>query len=433
MTIKLEIRGVSKAYGHQPLDALKLAKQGLHPKEILEQTGQMLAVNDVSMCVEQGEIFSIMGLSGSGKSSLVRCLNRLIEPTSGSILIDGQDICVKTSDELRHLRRTKIAMVFQNFALLPHKSVVENVEFGLKLRGETPKARRLKANRALDKVGLAQWASRFPDNLSGGMKQRVGLARALANDPDILLMDEPFSALDPLIRADLQAELLKLQLDIKKTIIFVTHDFHEAVRLSSRIAIMRDGKFVQVGTPQEILLRPVDDYVLRFARDMDRAQTITAGEIASSGASSIPAGIPAAAALDLLRESNRPYGIIQDAARLPVGLVCRADLERSGALDGKSALDCKVAQPAISLPATTTLAALYPHFASRMPLAILDRTGGMVGTLDANDVLTHLGQLEPLRGAVDAESSAAVAAPDGTTEGPQPIFPANQRFEAVDP
>lgn len=393
MTTKLEIRGLSKVYGDRPQDALKLANQGRHPKEILAETGQMVAVSGVSVRVEKGEIFTIMGLSGSGKSTLVRCLNRLIEPTAGSILIDGEDICAKTSDGLRQLRRTKIAMVFQNFALLPHKTVVENVEFGLKLRGETPASRRLKANQVLDKVGLTQWANRLPNSLSGGMKQRVGLARALANEPDILLMDEPFSALDPLIRTDLQEELLKLQREIKKTIIFVTHDFHEAVKLSSKIAVMRDGQFVQVGTPQEILLRPADDYVLKFAREVDRAQIITAGDIARFGSAPISCDMSAQCVLDLLRSSNRLYGIIQDAFGIPVGMVCRAQLEKSCLLDGRSAMDCTTGQDVISLPATTTLSALYPHFSSRMPLAILDATGAIAGTLDANDVLTHLGAL----------------------------------------
>ncbi|HHQ4789118.1 TPA: glycine betaine/L-proline ABC transporter ATP-binding protein ProV, partial [Aeromonas hydrophila] len=261
MTVKLEVKSLYKIFGDQPEKAFKLLAKGHDRASILQKTGQTLGVQDVNLAIDEGEIFVVMGLSGSGKSTLVRLFNRLIEPTRGQVLIDGEDIAAISDSELRQVRRKKISMVFQSFALMPHLSVLENTAFGLELAGVPLAERQQSARQALHQVGLGQWIDAFPDALSGGMKQRVGLARALANDPDILLMDEAFSALDPLIRTEMQDELLKLQASQQRTIVFISHDLDEAMRIGDRIAIMQDGQLVQVGTPDEILNQPANDYV----------------------------------------------------------------------------------------------------------------------------------------------------------------------------
>jgi glycine betaine/proline transport system ATP-binding protein len=237
----------------------------------LQATGNVLGVADVTLSIGEGELFVIMGLSGSGKSTLVRCLNRLIEPTSGHVYIDDEDVAKVDMKRLREVRRTKLSMVFQRFGLFPHKSVLENTEYGLKMRGIAPEQRRQKALETLEIVGLHQWADYAPSSLSGGMQQRVGLARALATDAPILLMDEAFSALDPLIRRGMQDELMRLQTELQRTIVFISHDIQEALKIGDRVAIMKDGYLVQVGTPEEIITNPVDDYISAFTQDVNRA------------------------------------------------------------------------------------------------------------------------------------------------------------------
>lgn len=276
---KIVVQNLVKIFGDKPEKALRLLRQGQKKNAILAETGQAVGVADVSFSVTAGEIMVIMGLSGSGKSTLVRCINRLIEPTSGHIFIDGEDITTLSRDELTRLRRTKFGMVFQGFALFPHRSVVENVEFGLDIQGVPPKERRDKAMAALDQVGLAGWEDLRPEALSGGMQQRVGLARALALDPDILLMDEAFSALDPLIRRDMQDELLSLQDTVKKTILFITHDLDEAVKIGDHIVLMKDGALIQSGTAEDILTNPSSRYVERFVEDVDFTKILTARSV----------------------------------------------------------------------------------------------------------------------------------------------------------
>lgn len=387
---KLQVEGLTKIYGGRPEEALRLLASGKTSKEILATTQQVVAVSNVSFSVEQGEIFTIMGLSGSGKSTLVRCLNRLIEASAGSVRIDGQDLLAGSQADLRSVRRNKIAMVFQNFALLPHKSVAENVEFGLMLRGEPPAARREKALRTLAQVGLSDWAHRYPDNLSGGMKQRVGLARALASDPDILLMDEPFSALDPLIRSDLQEELLRLQREIRKTIIFITHDFHEAVRLSDRLAVMRDGAFVQVGTAHDIVLRPVDDYVATFARELDRSRMLCAGDLAYKRVPIVGAEMPVEAAHDRVVSEGHVHAVVVDADRAPIGYVSLRDIKAALAGEKARTLADVRREPVLSAPATAPLSGLFGLFGGRAPLVVIDGTGKAQGAVDASDVLQQL-------------------------------------------
>lgn len=254
-------------------------KQGADKTALQEQLGLVVGVHDASFTIEPGEIFVVMGLSGSGKSTLLRCLNRLHEPTAGSIEIDGQDITKLDRRALMQLRRKKFGMVFQSFALLPHRTVLGNVEYGLEVRGMTPEKRRFIAREMLETVGLQGWESQYPHELSGGMQQRVGLARALAVDPDVLLMDEAFSALDPLIRREMQDELLDLQARLNKTIVFITHDLDEALKVGDRIAVMRDGEVIQIGTPEEIVSRPTDEYVTSFIEGVDRSKVLTAESI----------------------------------------------------------------------------------------------------------------------------------------------------------
>ena len=276
---KIEVKGAIKIFGKNSKRAAQQLKEGKSKKEILKNTGATVGVNNATFDVNEGEIFVIMGLSGSGKSTLVRLLNRLIDPTMGHILIDGDDIVKMNKEQLREVRRKKIGMVFQNFALFPHKTIVENTEYGLEIQGLSKVERQAKAKESLRLVGLAGYEDQFPNQLSGGMQQRVGLARALANNPDILLMDEAFSALDPLIRKDMQNELLQLHHDMGKTIIFITHDLDEALRIGDRIALMKDGEIVQIGTPEEILMSPSNEYVERFVEDVDLSKVLTAGHI----------------------------------------------------------------------------------------------------------------------------------------------------------
>ncbi|VGU85738.1 glycine betaine/proline transport system ATP-binding protein [Streptococcus pyogenes] len=275
----LEVKHLSKIFGKKQKAALEMVKTGKNKSEIFKKTGSTVGVYDASFEVKKGEIFVIMGLSGSGKSTLVRMLNRLIEPSAGSILLEGKDISTMSADQLREVRRHDINMVFQSFALFPHKTILENTEFGLELRGVPKEERQRLAEKALDNSGLLDFKDQYPNQLSGGMQQRVGLARALANSPKILLMDEAFSALDPLIRREMQDELLDLQDSMKQTIIFISHDLNEALRIGDRIALMKDGQIMQIGTGEEILTNPANDFVREFVEDVDRSKVLTAQNI----------------------------------------------------------------------------------------------------------------------------------------------------------
>ena len=276
---KVEVKNLYKIFGSNPKKILSLLEKGYDKDKILKTTGNSVGVNDVSFQVEDGEIFVVMGLSGSGKSTLIRCLNLLIEPTAGDVFINGTNIVKCEKDELMEIRRKKIAMVFQNFALLPHRNIESNVAFGLEIQNVDLAERNQKAHEAINRVGLQGYEKSMPSQLSGGMQQRVGLARALATDPDILLMDEAFSALDPLIRKKMQDELLELQSEMHKTIIFITHDLDEALKLGDRIAIMKEGVIVQIGTPEDILTSPANDYVREFVQDVNRVKIVTASSI----------------------------------------------------------------------------------------------------------------------------------------------------------
>lgn len=276
---KVKVSHLTKIFGKKSKQALDMIRENKSKTEILQKTGATVGVYDVNFEVEEGEIFVIMGLSGSGKSTLIRLLNRLIEPTSGNIYIDDQEIAKLDKERLREVRRKKMSMVFQNFGLFPHRTILENTEYGLEVRGIPKEERKAKAEQALDNSSLLAFKDQYPNQLSGGMQQRVGLARALANDPEILLMDEAFSALDPLIRREMQDELVDLQENVKKTIIFITHDLNEALRIGDRIALMKDGQIMQIGTGEEILTNPANDYVRTFVEDVDRSKVLTAQNI----------------------------------------------------------------------------------------------------------------------------------------------------------
>ncbi len=277
--VKISIQNVSKIFGRHPERGLEMIRQGKAKDEILSEAKLAVGVADASFDIHEGETVVVMGLSGSGKSTLIRCVNGLIEPTSGKIYVDDTEVSGLDMNELRELRRRKFGMVFQSFALFPHMTVYENVEFGLDVQDVDPEVRREKADAALKQVGLGGWGDYYPKNLSGGMKQRVGLARALAVDPDILLMDEAFSALDPLIRTDMQDELLALESRVQKTILFITHDLDEALKMGDRIVLMKDGAIVQIGTAEEILSTPANEYVARFVENVDITKVLTAEDV----------------------------------------------------------------------------------------------------------------------------------------------------------
>ena len=357
MAKDIHIDHVFKVFGDEPEEALALVRQGLSKQEILAKTGQSIGVFDASFEIKAGEIFVIMGLSGSGKSTLVRLLNRLIEPSAGRIVIDGENINEHSDRQLRALRRKDISMVFQSFALMPHMTVRENTAFGLELAGASKRTRLEQADQALEQVGLAGWGDSYPDELSGGMQQRVGLARALASDPSILLMDEAFSALDPIIRTEMQSELLRLQQVRRRTIVFISHDLDEAMRIGDRVAIMKDGQVVQVGTPEDILRHPANDYVRSFVRGVDAAAVFKAGDIARR-TQVVVAEQPtrgARAALKMLEDQDREYAYVVDPQQRFQGVVS-ADSLRDALKDRVGPLGLQHA----FLAGVQTIAANYP-------------------------------------------------------------------------
>ncbi|MFV0573871.1 MAG: glycine betaine/L-proline ABC transporter ATP-binding protein ProV [Vibrio sp.] len=370
MNTKLEVKNLYKVFGESPQEAFSLIEQGLDKDAIFDQTGLTVGVKDVSLSINEGEIFVIMGLSGSGKSTLVRLLNRLIEPTKGHVYLNGKDIAIISDEELRNVRRNNISMVFQNFALMPHMSVIENAAFGLELAGVDEEERNTAARNALARVGLESQCESYPDELSGGMKQRVGLARALANDPDILLMDEAFSALDPLIRTEMQDELIRLQNDDRRTIVFISHDLDEAMRIGDRIAIMQNGAVVQVGTPDEILQNPANDYVESFFSGVNPAEVFSAKDIARKK----PAAVfkkgetdGPAAALQILSDHDRDYGVVIDKSNKFSGIVSQQSLK--AAYKEKQPLTSAILADTVSIQADTAVSELI-SLVAEVPYAV---------------------------------------------------------------
>lgn len=379
---KIEIRNLTKIFGPAPEKALGMVREGKPKDEIYKRTRHAVGVNRATFDVEEGEIVVVMGLSGSGKSTLVRCLNRLIEPTDGMVRIDGADVTSLSLKDLRALRQRTFGMVFQNFALFPHRTVLENAEYGLEVMGASKAARRDKAAEALARVGLGGWEAARPGQLSGGMQQRVGLARALALDPDILLMDEAFSALDPLIRRDMQDELLRLQDDVRKTIVFISHDLDEALKIGDRIVLMRDGAVVQVGTPEDILTSPADDYVARFVADLDIARVLTAGTVMKRSEAVAVLGVDGPrTALRKMRNHAIATLFVLDRNHKLVGLVTADDIADHLA-GGERDLAAIMRTDITTVPPETPASELIPLMAGLPhPLAVTDERGRLAGVI----------------------------------------------------
>lgn len=326
---RVSVRNLWKVFGVADKADAPERLAGSSKAEAKEKFDSVLALRDVNFDVREGETFVVMGLSGSGKSTLVRCLIRLIEPTTGEVLVDGEDILAHGENQLNQFRRTKTAMVFQHFGLLPHRTVLENAAWGLEVQGVPEAQRAARAREVLEMVGLAGWEDFRPSALSGGMQQRVGLARALASDPEILLMDEPFSALDPMIRRDMQNEMLHIQEQMKKTIIFITHDLQEAIKVGTRIAIMRDGEVVQVGTAEEIMSNPADDYVAEFTRDVRRATVITVGYLMEHGTTQVSAEDPPERAIETMKRAGTGAAFVATGDGRYLGEITVAEAEEA--------------------------------------------------------------------------------------------------------
>ena len=393
MADKIVLENVFKIFGPDPEGARAMLAQGLSKDAIFAKTRTTIGVQDASFSIGEGEIFVVMGLSGSGKSTLVRMLNRLIEPTSGTIAVDGRDITTMTRAELIELRRRDMSMVFQSFALMPHKTVLENAAFGLEVSGVSAAKRIERALTALDAVGLKTVAQSYPNELSGGMKQRVGLARALANDPTIMLMDEAFSALDPLIRTEMQDELLRLQQEHRRTVVFISHDLDEAMRIGDRIAIMQDGQVVQVGTPEEIVMRPANDYVRAFFRNVDVSQVFTAGDIARKTQVTVVErpGVSVRAALERLREHDREIAIVIDQRKHYQGLVSVDSLLAEVSSVGEDRYHRAFVPDVEAIPSDTMMSDVLSRVAeSRWPVPVVDSQGRYVGAINKTALLQTL-------------------------------------------
>ncbi|CAM3774077.1 quaternary amine ABC transporter ATP-binding protein [Marinicrinis lubricantis] len=384
----IQVENLTKIFGSDPKKIAPLLEKGWSKEKILKETKHTVGVNRANFEIHQGEIFVIMGLSGSGKSTLVRLLNRLIEPTSGKVLIHGKNLVEMNQEKLREVRRKQMSMVFQKFALFPHRTVLQNVEYGLEIQGVDKKLRKEKATVALELVGLKGWENQYPDSLSGGMQQRVGLARGLANDPEILLMDEAFSALDPLIRKDMQDELLELQSKMQKTIIFITHDLDEALRIGDRIALMKDGSVVQVGTPEEIMMNPANDYVARFVEDVDVSKVLTASHVMRR-AEAVTIDRGPRVALELMRKNGISSLYVVGKDRKLLGAVTAEDAS-AAVKEGKKLEDILIRE----FPTTHPDTLLYELFdaisVARIPLAVIDEEQRLKGLIVRGAVLGAL-------------------------------------------
>jgi glycine betaine/proline transport system ATP-binding protein len=386
---KLVIQSLYKIFGNRPKAALSLLEKGRTKDEILEETGQTVGLQAIDLEIFEGEIFVIMGLSGSGKSTLLRCLNRLIPPTSGKILLDGIDIASLDEGGLREVRRKKLGMVFQNFALLPHRNVVENVAFGLEVQEMPEKERLEKARQTLEMVGLSGYEESMPDQLSGGMKQRVGLARALASDPDILLMDEAFSALDPIIRAGMQDELLDLQNALNKTIVFVTHDLDEALKIGNRIALMKDGRIIQVGTPEEILTAPADEYVARFVAGVDMTRVLTAEGVMKPPEPTVWIESGPRVALKLMEEHGISSIFAVGKGKVLKGLIVVEDAVKA-AKEKKSLAEILITDIPVTAPDTPVRDLMGTVATSQYPVAVVDACNRLRGVIVRGSLLGAL-------------------------------------------
>ncbi len=385
---QIEVRDLWKVFGHGPRRALDPEYAEKSRTEIQEELGLVTALRDVSFSVDRGEVFVLMGLSGSGKSTLARTLLRLIEPTSGELAYDGEDILSYSADRLIEFRRSTVAMVFQNYALLPHRRVLENVAYGLEIRG-VPKEERLQiAHETIEKVGLNGWESYLPREMSGGMQQRVGLARALAVNPSVLIMDEPFSGLDPLIRRQMQDELLTLQADLHKTIVFITHDLNEAIKLGNRIAIMRDGEIIQEGEPDEIVALPSDDYVSEFVRDVSSTRLIQARTVMSEAEGIVQARQGPGAALIIMENMDSDSVFVVERDSKLRGVLTKEEAEllarrHKQTLEDARLEDAIIVDPDTSLDEVMQMVVEAPH-----GLAVCEEDGALVGAIRRDQLLS---------------------------------------------
>lgn len=392
---KIRIEGLTKIFGpkNQIPEAQKLLEQGRTKGDILKKTGCGVGVSKVDFTVSEGEILVIMGLSGSGKSTLVRCINRLIQPTSGKIFIDDEDITALSPEKLRQIRLSKLGMVFQNFALFPHRSVCQNAEYGLEIQGMAAAERREKAMTALEQVGLKGWEDQYPHNLSGGMQQRVGLARALALDPDILLMDEAFSALDPLIRSDMQDELIHLQQKLQKTIVFISHDLDEALKIGDRIVLMKDGEVVQIGTAEEILTNPATAYVERFVENIDITRVLTAESVMIRPKAMVSPEVHGPkSALRFMQKEGFSQIFVHDKRHRVIGILS-AEAASEATARGERDLTRIMEKDFLHVSPDTPAADLIPILAGiPHPLPVLDSEGHMLGIIIRGSLLAALAE-----------------------------------------
>ncbi|MEE9123182.1 MAG: glycine betaine/L-proline ABC transporter ATP-binding protein [candidate division NC10 bacterium] len=387
---KISCRHLWKIFGPRPTRVKDDLDPQLSRDEILERTGHLAAVKDVSFDVSEGETFVVMGLSGSGKSTLIRCISRLVEPTAGNIIVNGEDVVSMDDKQLLELRRHKMSMVFQHFGLFPHRRVIDNIAYGLEVQGVDKATRMERAAEVLELVGLSGWARNYPQELSGGMQQRVGLGRALAVDPEILLFDEPFSALDPLIRRDMQDELLKLQEVVRKTMIFITHDFLEALKMGDHIAIMKDGEFVQIGTPQEVVLHPIDDYVKDFTEDVPRYKVLTAGAIMNECQVVVRDTDDVKTVLCLLREKGRETAFVNKEGGAFLGTVSIKDITQASEQGSGQVSTLLVSHSPVVFP-HTTLDELIPMTATTdRSIPVVDDADRLLGTIDRTTVMLAL-------------------------------------------
>ncbi|MHA2706119.1 quaternary amine ABC transporter ATP-binding protein [Vibrio owensii] len=381
----IEISGLYKIFGPKPNSVIDRVKQGQSKDQILADTGHTVGLKDINLQINKGEIFVIMGLSGSGKSTMIRHFNRLIDPTMGQILVEGVDVMQLSSKELEEFRRHKMSMVFQRFGLLPHRTVVDNVAYGLEIQGIKKEARIAKANEWLETVGLKGYENQYPAQLSGGQQQRVGLARALATDAEILLMDEAFSALDPLIRSEMQDQLIELQEKLHKTIIFITHDLDEALRLGDRIAILKDGELVQQGSPDEILLHPADEYVEAFVKDVNRARALTVETVMQPPAYRIAATTIEEALIEMKRvKQDYAYHVTDDGYQ---GVVTKESLLDAAKTDAAQELDEEIYEEVPVVSPDSMIEEVLPDTMScDYSLPVVDDEGNLQGELERSAV-----------------------------------------------
>ena len=389
----IRLENVYKIFGPQPHGrAFDLAQSGLSKDEVQRLSGHVVGLHDVNFSVRKGEIFVVMGLSGSGKSTAIRMVNKLHEVTSGQVWVDGVDVQTLSGSDLQAFRRVKMGMVFQHFALFPHRNIIDNVGYGLKVQ-KVPKAERDKASlRALSLTGLEAYAQNAPSELSGGMQQRVGLARALAADPDILLMDEAFSALDPLIRRQMQDEMMEIQNELHKTILFITHDLNEALRIGDRVCIMKDGRVVQIGTPEEILTQPATGYVAEFVQDVDQGRVIEVQEVMQDPMT-LALNTSMADALNSL--GDRAGVFVVDDKGHPSGLITAADIARALNV-GSTDLSSAVRTDFDRATSTATLNEVYASAGRGLPIAVVNDDGALIGNLDPRLIMEEMGRVEQL-------------------------------------